>query len=463
MKKVISLLFVCVLSGTITLAGYKYFFENKVESEYEQDRLFELPVLPPARGGGASSIDFTAAAENTVNAVVHVKNLSYVRTSRGSLLDFFYGYEGNTRQAQVGTGSGVVITEDGYIVTNNHVIDQAQELEVTLNNNKTYKARLVGKDKAMDIALLKVDTEDKLPYLVFGDSDAVQLGEWVLAVGNPFNLTSTVTAGIVSAKARNLSKTGIQSFIQTDAAINPGNSGGALVNTRGELIGINTMISSNTGSYVGYAFAVPSNITKKIVEDILEYGNVQEGVLGVKGFELNTLLAAHFNTPQVEGFYVQGVEQNSGAEIAGLREGDVITAINGKKILTFVDIKSILNMKRPKDVVDVTFLRNDKVETIKVGLSKSEKEQITFHGFSFEELTQEEKEQLGIGYGLRIAGVDNQKYKTYKEALEGGVLLSVNGFKITSLRQVEKAFADNQRLKVEILTSQGRLIRLLMQ
>lgn len=276
MNKFASIFLISLLSGTITLAGYKLFIEPTnqallTNTEYQSHNSFYK------QNRQLSNIDFTEAAESTVHAVVHVKNVSYRTTPNNPLLEFFYGYKSGQTQAQIGMGSGVIISEDGYIVTNNHVIADASELEITLNNNKAYKAKLIGTDKAMDIALLKIDSQDKLPYLVFGDSDEIHLGEWVLAVGNPYNLTSTVTAGIISAKARNLTKSGIQSFIQTDAVVNPGNSGGALVNSRGELIGINTMISSNTGSYVGYSFAVPSNVTRKIIEDILEFGNVQQG------------------------------------------------------------------------------------------------------------------------------------------------------------------------------------------
>jgi S1-C subfamily serine protease len=274
MKRYSSLLLVALFSGATTLGGYKLLFE----SNFGKKSIITSAPENYSRnvGMGAENIDFTAAAENAVHTVVHVKNVS-VRTVYNPIMQFFYGTNGGgQQQEQIGTGSGVIISEDGYIVTNNHVIKDATELEVTLNNKKAYKAKLIGTDAKMDIALLKIDSEDKLPYSTFADSDQVKVGEWVLAVGNPYNLNSTVTAGIVSAKARNLDTNGIQSFIQTDAAVNPGNSGGALVNTRGELIGINTMISSPTGSYAGYSFASPSNITRKIIEDIMEFFNTLE-------------------------------------------------------------------------------------------------------------------------------------------------------------------------------------------
>ncbi|MBC7525745.1 MAG: trypsin-like peptidase domain-containing protein, partial [Flavobacterium sp.] len=263
MKRFSSLFLVSLLSGAVTIGAYKLF----VEKDFGRNSIVtEAPSsLGKNVGFSAENIDFVDAASKAVHSVVHVKNVS-IRTVSNPIMEFFYGSRGGSQQQeQVGTGSGVIISADGYIVTNNHVIKDASDIEITLNNKKIYKAKLIGTDAKMDIALLKIDADEKLPFSSFADSDQVKVGEWVLAVGNPYNLTSTVTAGIVSAKARNLDTNGIQSFIQTDAAVNPGNSGGALVNTRGELIGINTMISSQTGSYVGYSFAVPSNITRKII------------------------------------------------------------------------------------------------------------------------------------------------------------------------------------------------------
>ena len=311
MKRLSSLFFISLLSGATTLGAYKLFIEGK----NNRNSIVTMASNNYAKNVGLSgeAIDFTAAAENTVHTVVHVKNVS-VRTVYNPMMQWFYGTNGGQQQEQIGTGSGVIISEDGYIVTNNHVIKDATELEVTLNNNKSYKAKLIGTDSKMDIALLKINADEKLAYSTFADSDQVKVGEWVLAVGNPYNLNSTVTAGIVSAKARNLEDNGIQSFIQTDAAVNPGNSGGALVNTRGELIGINTMISSPTGSYAGYSFAIPSNITRKIIEDIMEFGNVQRGILGVEGGELNSKASKELGINDTEGFYINKVTKNSGAE-----------------------------------------------------------------------------------------------------------------------------------------------------
>ena len=288
-------------------------------------------------------------------------------------MQFLYGYEPDKTPRIQGAGSGVIIDPNGYIVTNNHVIDGATELQVTLNNNITYKAELIGTDPNSDIALIKIDAEQKLPYLAFGDSDTTKIGEWVLAVGNPFNLTSTVTAGIVSAKARSLGG-GNQSFIQTDAAVNPGNSGGALVNTNGDLIGINTAISSQTGSYVGYSFAVPSNIAKKIVDDIIEYGNVQKGILGVTPIPYNSPLAIEKGLKNIQGIYIDVIEEDSGAYDAGIKSGDIIKKIDLISTLNFPDLTGYLSTKRPGDLVELTVERDG--EIIKVPVTLKERQTI---------------------------------------------------------------------------------------
>ncbi len=370
MKRFGNLFLVSLLSGVTTLGAYKLLFESDLMQKKS------IVTVAPENysrnvGLGAEAIDFTEAADKTVHTVVHVKNVSY-RTTTNPMLEFFFGFNGGQQQQQqqIGTGSGVIISEDGYIVTNNHVIKDASEIEITLNNKKTYKAKLIGTDSKMDIAVLKIDAEEKLPYTVFADSDNVKVGEWVLAVGNPYNLTSTVTAGIVSVKARNLDTNGIQSFIQTDAAVNPGNSGGALVNTHGELVGINTMISSQTGSYVGYSFAVPSNITRKIIQDIMEYGNVQRGVLGVEGAELNGAASKELGIKQTQGFYIKKTTKNSGAEKSGLTTGDVIIKLDNQNISSFAELSGYINTKRPDDKVIVTFIRKDKTMTVPVTCPK---------------------------------------------------------------------------------------------
>lgn len=465
MKNLSSLFLVSLLSGATTLGAYKLVFDNDTPSSALSIAAPQSSLNKNVSFTANEAVDFTQAADKAVHTVVHVKNTTYRTAPNDPMLEFFYGYRGGQQQAQVGTGSGVIITEDGYIVTNNHVIQNASELEVTLNNNKTYKAKLVGTDSKMDIALLKVDTDEKLPYATFGDSDAMKVGEWVLAVGNPYNLNSTVTAGIVSAKARNLSKDGIQSFIQTDAAVNPGNSGGALVNTRGELVGINTMIQSTTGSYVGYSFAVPSNITRKIVEDLMEYGNVQRGALGVQGGEVNAVTAKEFGTSLTQGFYVNSVVDNSGAAKAGIKKGDVIVKIDNKDINGFADINAAIVTKRPNDVVNVTVDRNGKKVTYPVKLTKNEINSLNYDGLELEDLNAAEKKQLKINYGVRIKEITDENYMPYYDELKGGIILSINNTKAENIDTVTEILSrkgPNDRMRVEMITKNGELVRFIM-
>jgi Do/DeqQ family serine protease len=383
------------------------------------------------------------------------------------MLEFFFGFNGGQQQQQqqIGTGSGVIISEDGYIVTNNHVIKDASEIEITLNNKKTYKAKLIGTDAKMDIAVLKIDADEKLPYTVFADSDNVKVGEWVLAVGNPYNLTSTVTAGIVSAKARNLDTNGIQSFIQTDAAVNPGNSGGALVNTHGELVGINTMISSQTGSYVGYSFAVPSNITRKIIQDIMEYGNVQRGVLGVEGAELNGAASKELGIKQTQGFYIKKTTKNSGAEKSGLTTGDVIIKLDNQNISSFAELSGYINTKRPDDKVIVTFIRKDKTMTVPVTLSKMDIASTEFKGLELENITAADKKKFRIDYGVKIKDLNNERLNAYADDLKGGIILSIGNAKVTDIESASKILSnidEQQSVQIEMITANGQVIRLIL-
>ena len=457
MKKFGSLFAVSLLSGAVTLGAYKFFLEPNNAGKLT----LATPNYAKNVNLGAENIDFTVAAENTIHAVVHVKNKT---VSKIPVMDFFYGYRGDREQTQIGTGSGVIITEDGYIVTNNHVIKDATELEVTLNNNKSYIAKLVGTDSKMDIALLKIDADEKLPYAVFGDSDGIKVGEWVLAVGNPYNLNSTVTAGIVSAKARNLANDGIQSFIQTDAAVNPGNSGGALVNTRGELIGINTMISSPTGSYAGYSFAVPSNLTRKIIEDLMQFGNVQRGVLGIEGGELNSNFAKELGVNQTQGFYINKVTKNSGAEKAGLSKGDIIVQLDDKKINSFSELSAHINTKRPNDIVQVSILRDGKQKTIPVKLTKKEILNYEFNGIEFEDIDASDKKQFRIKEGIKIKSISNPEYAEYAEILEGAVILSIDGQTAKDMETVSSYLAkkENQKARYQIITKTGQMYSIIM-
>lgn len=370
MKKALSLVLVSALGGLLTLTAYKLFLE-KPEIIYEQQKGDVLEnfntTFNTTANLAAETTDFTTAAERTLNAVVHVKNKS-IYTSRNPMEEMFYGRSSARKHVQIGIGSGVIISEDGYIITNNHVIANATEIEITLNDKQTYKAKLIGTDVTNDIALIKIE-DTNLPYVTFADSDNVKVGEWVLAVGNPYNLTATVTAGIISAKGRDvLGNYRTESYIQTDAVVNSGNSGGALVNTRGELIGINTMISSTTGSYIGYSFAVPSNIAKKVIEDIMEYGNVQRAFIGINFRELNGDNHDYFQVDNTEGVIITNVLENTGASKAGIQIRDIIVKANTVDISTFADLNGFLNTKRPDDVIDFTVVRDGEEKVIPVKL-----------------------------------------------------------------------------------------------
>jgi len=463
MKRIASTFFIALCAGAITLGAYKLFFEktNYIVSEAESPSVFNTSFTPTSpKGSGLNDVDFTVAAETTVNSVVYVKNVTINRSRSG--WDFFYGSGSGSDRPQVGTGSGVIISQDGYIVTNNHVIDKANQLQVTLNNNKTYDAELIGTDPNSDIALIKIEADRKLPYLAFGDSDNVKIGEWVLAVGNPFGLTSTVTAGIVSAKARNLGKVD-QSFIQTDAAVNPGNSGGALVNTNGDLVGINTAITSQTGSYVGYSFAVPSNIAKKVVDDILEYGNVQKGILGISAARVNTPYAIEKGLNEIEGVYISGIEEGTGAEEADLREGDVIKKVDDIKVRKFADLTGYLSSKRPDDSVQVTIDRDGEEFTVPVILKKRQKIVVPNMGLVVKNLTKEDKKKFNTEKGVKVVGVP-ELYRGYD--LDGKVLLSVDDEEINNIDEARTLFDGISRYSRTVITminEDGERERLIFQ
>ena len=459
MKRMGGLFLVALLAGSLTLGAYKLFFEDtRYGAALQQE---SLPVFQTSNLGASSTgigdADFTLAAEKTVNAVVHVKNIT-INRGPSNIFEFFYGY-GDQARPQVGTGSGVIISPDGYIVTNNHVIAKANQLMVTLNDNKTYEATVVGTDPNTDIALLKVEAEASLPYLAFGDSDYVKVGEWVLAVGNPFNLTSTVTAGIVSAKARNLGRN--QSFIQTDAAVNPGNSGGALVNTNGELIGINTAITSQTGSYIGYSFAVPSNIARKVVQDLLEYGDVIKGVLGVSSIPPE--YAAEYGVDQIDGVFVAQVEEDSGAEDAGLQEGDVIKQIDGIRVRKFSDLTGYIASKSPGDVVEVRLERDGEPRVIPVEVRERQTLQIPVLGFTVKNLSEEDQAKYNTNQGVKIVDVpeNSRKYK-----LAGKVILAVDGQQIRDIKDARKYFSTISRYgqtSITLLDENGEKERVIFQ
>jgi len=375
MKLYLKILGISTLCSIITLLLFSRINkEDKTDyqTKFISDSVSEFSINNVTqRNIGTSSLpDLTFAASKTIDAVVHVKNTSIVEESDSWALQFFYG---DDSKKKVGTGSGVIISPDGYIITNYHVIENSSEVIVTTNNNKEYEAEIIGFDEVTDIAVLKIDSNTNLDYIFFGDSDSTLIGEWVLAVGNPYNLNSTVTAGIVSSKSRDLNEYDQknQSFIQTDAAVNFGNSGGALVNIQGELIGINTLIQSMTGGYVGYSFAVPSNTVRKIFEDIIEYGDVQKGLLGVRGVALKSSYSRQLNINETEGFYIDEIEDGFGAGSAGLIKGDIIKSVDGFKINRFSDLSGYLSSKRPGDKVEVSYVRDGKLKSAIVTLKKS--------------------------------------------------------------------------------------------
>ncbi len=374
MKKVISSVFVACFGGLVALSAAHFLYEKKSVSQVTHPEEASLYKLANYNGHSAAGnmMDFTMAAEKSVNSVVHIKttseqvnNLAY-----DPFAELFFGPQKRQQTfIQQGSGSGVIISEDGYIVTNNHVIANSDKIEVILNDKRSYDAELIGSDASTDVALLKIK-EKGLPFLSYGNSDAVKIGEWVLAVGNPFNLNSTVTAGIISAKGRNNILNGnqrpIESFIQTDAAVNPGNSGGALVNTEGELVGINTAIASNNGAYQGYSFAVPVNIVKKIVSDLVEFGTVQRAYIGVSIQEIDAKFAAEKNIKQLKGVYVNGISEGGSAQDAGIAEGDVITNIHEVPVTSVSELQEQISRYRPGDKITVSVVRKDKEMTLPV-------------------------------------------------------------------------------------------------
>ncbi len=431
----------------------------------------------PAQGGRytsaaltpAGSVDLTVVAENTINSVVSIKNLATVQQQYYSgddwdPFEFFFGpgFGGQQRRRQQqqqpkqeskGMGSGVVISTDGYIVTNNHVIDGAEKIEVTLNDNRTFNATLVGTDEKTDIALLKINAKDLHP-LSFGNSEVVKVGEWVLAVGNPFGFNSTVTAGIISAKARGLSESsnGIKAFIQHDAAVNPGNSGGALVNTAGELIGINTMIYSQTGNYSGCSFAVPSSTVKKVVTDLKQYGTVQRAVLGIQYKELDAELAQEKNiTATAEGLYVAEVNDRSAAKEAGLEAGDVIVKLNGAGVKNSGEMQEQMNKLRPGDKAELQYYRDNKLKTTTVTLKNNQgttkvtkSSDVMSLGCAFAELTASEKRDLGISAGVKVVGVKNGKFKS-AGVKDGFIITEINNVSVNSRDDVENIYNQIMR------------------
>lgn len=388
---------------------------------------------PQSRNFIVRNPDFTVAAEKTINSVVHVKNTAKAKNSN-SLWDLFYGNSDD--RTTIGTGSGVIVSSDGYIITNNHVIENATQIEVTTNDNKSFDAELIGTDQNSDIAVLKINGESRFPYIRFADSDQTKIGEWVLAVGNPFNLTSTVTAGIISAKSRDLNDydSKNQSFIQTDAAVNSGNSGGALVNINGDLIGINTAIQSTNAGFIGYSFAVPSNIARKIYEDILEFGDVQRGLLGVTGQSLNSQNSNELGIDITEGFYINDTDPNMGAHIAGIRKGDIIQQIDNVKINKFADLSGYLNSKRPGDKLNVKIFRNNK--SINIGVQLKRSTYVQFYGMQLKDASESELDELNAENGVKV--VINRNGTLFRMGIRSGYILTeINNTQISNTSELK--------------------------
>ena len=437
MKSFIKSLSIALIAALISVVIYDQYFNNLYD--IPNNNLKNTVLIPTNYKVHTNSIagektDFTIAASKTIDAVVHVKNTS---SSSSNLPSFYrYFYDEDELPERIGTGSGVIVSPDGYIITNNHVIEDSNEIEITTNDNKSYQAKIIGTDPDTDIAVLKINSNKKLPYVFFGNSDATQIGEWVLAVGNPFNLNSTVTAGIISAKSRDLNKRdGVnESYIQTDAAVNRGNSGGALVNTSGELIGINTAITSVSGGFVGYSFAVPSNVARKVFEDLIEYGDVQRGLLGVMGQALDAQFAERFEVEETEGFYITDLEEGLGADLAGLKPGDIIKSVDGITINKFADLSGYLSTKRPGEKVKLIYKRDGNEMRVDVRLEKINR--TIFFYMEVRELTKDQKEDYNTQDGLYISNMNNRRL--YQNGIDSGyIILEINGQRVSKLSDVK--------------------------
>ncbi len=464
MKKIVSTLLIASIGGASAMLVQNQFFTENEHAQLMYNKSNPVPVKFAANYGSAATtgVDFTTAAEQSVNAVVHIKT-TITQTQNNLAYDPFhhYFYGQPQQRVQEASGSGVIISKDGYIVTNNHVISEADKIEVILNDKRTYIGELIGADPQTDVALVKIKEKD-LPFLAYGNSDNVKVGEWALAVGNPFNLTSTVTAGIISAKGRNInilendpsqSKFPIESFIQTDAAVNPGNSGGALVNTDGALIGINTAIASQTGSYAGYAFAIPVNIVKKTVADLIEFGTVQRAFIGVSIRDIDAKFASDNNIKNMNGIFVNGLTDGGAGEDAGMKIGDIITKVEGVPVKNVPELQEQLSKYRPGDKVNVTVNRENSEAIVPVtlknkdgnlGVIKKEKRAEVSSaslGAVFESVNKDEMKKLGINNGVRIKKLDEGKFAS-AGIKQGFVITSIDKKKVSTTQELEEILKD---------------------
>lgn len=476
----LGMLMAALIGGIVALAGVNFLLKPQSASSFdEKQQTSFVNLLSEKNFTVPDGINFVAAAQVVTPAVVHVKSqIAYTpRSSRDPIQEFFgfpdpRGQQGPRSQMPMSSGSGVIISSDGYIVTNNHVIDGATKIDVSLENNKRYEAILVGTDPTTDLALLKIE-ETNLPFVRFGDSDETKIGEWVLAVGNPFDLNSTVTAGIISAKARNIgilrdveNNLQIESFLQTDAVVNPGNSGGALVNLAGELIGINTAIATRTGTFSGYSFAVPSTLVKKVMDDLMKYGAVQRGLLGVNIQNVSPELADLLNKtfPVEQGVYIGGVNENSAGKEAGLQEGDIIIAVDGRQVNNVAMLQEMVARKRPGDRVEVEYIRDGKTKKVTATLKnfsgdtniikREVAKSYSFGGVQFEDLKESQKEQLKISGGAVIKMIGNEDWRR-AGARNGFIITSViadNGrSKISNAQELIEFLSDHQGEEIVVL------------
>ena len=447
---------VAILGAMVAVIVYaRLFTPDTTIVEIPSENKVQYVNLPGVASG--SALDFTAAVKQSIDAVVHVKTKEFREHQGNSLYEFFFGDQPSSGQDRpiLGFGSGVIISDKGFIVTNNHVIAGSDEVVVVLSNKQEYSAIVMGTDPTTDLALLKIEADD-LASLKFGDSNALQLGEWVLAIGNPYNLTSTVTAGIVSAKARNMGilrsqEFSIESFIQTDAAVNPGNSGGALINTRGELVGINTAIASRTGAFTGYSFAIPVSIVEKVIADLIEYGTVQRAILGVQITDVTAELAQQEDIEKIEGVFVISVRPDGAAKEAGIRDKDIVISIDEIRVNSSAELQEVVSKYRPGEKVKVVVKREGKLKQFDLVLRNLEgsmeivkkNDVLDLLGASFETLSEREKQQLGISNGLKVKSVREGKFRKVG-IREGFVLTYVNKKPVGSVNDIATILKDSE-------------------
>jgi len=466
-KKIASSLAIAFAGAIVAIFLYSKFNNQADEVSGNGTSPMQLTNYVASASPQAQLPDLTQAAEKSVHAVVHITTKVKAQSFGGSdnpLYDFFFGPRGNSPQPRgynqepeynMGAGSGVIISSEGYIVTNNHVIEDADNIEVVLNDSRKFTAKVIGRDPNTDIALVKIDAKE-LPYLTWGNSESLKLGEWVLAVGNPFNLTSTVTAGIVSAKSRSIGimsgQMPLESFIQTDAAVNPGNSGGALVNASGELIGINAAIASRTGSYSGYSFAIPSSIAHKVVDDLKQFGGVQRALLGVEMRPVDDDLAKEKNLGKIEGVYVVRITEDGAARQAGIKAGDVITAVNGNQVNAPQQLQEQIGKYRPGDKVAISVKRNGDLKRYDVVLRNTKgdtsivKESFSVLGAEFAPITEKDKERLKIDEGIQVINLSNGKLKE-AGVKNGFIITDINKSSVSSVEDIKRVLSQSSNKK----------------